>query len=83
AEAQARADETNRDVVLAEGELNALRYGGILQARALVGVRGVGLSYSGNYTVKNVTHTITTKAYKQKFTLAREGLGSATPLVKT
>ncbi|MGB3752511.1 MAG: hypothetical protein WA954_01265 [Parerythrobacter sp.] len=82
AEAQATADRSTKDVVTAEGELNALRYGGILQARSLVGVRGVGLSYSGNYAVKNVTHTITRDAYKQKFTLAREGTGTTVPVVK-
>jgi hypothetical protein len=82
AQAQAQADASTRNVVTAEGELNALRYGNILQARSLVGLRGVGLSYSGNYYVKKVTHTITSQAYKQRFTLAREGLGAAIPLVR-
>ncbi|MEL6469510.1 MAG: hypothetical protein AAFQ74_07260 [Cyanobacteria bacterium J06623_4] len=82
AQAQAQADATSRDAVTAEGELNALKYGGILQARALVGLRGVGLSYSGNYYVKKVTHQITHETYKQKFSLAREGTGSAVPLVR-
>jgi hypothetical protein len=82
AQAQAQADASTRDVVTAEGELNALRYGGILQARSLVGLRGVGLSYSGNYYIKKVTHAISREAYKQRFTLAREGLGAAAPLVR-
>ncbi|MEL6901751.1 MAG: hypothetical protein AAFP07_12425 [Cyanobacteria bacterium J06606_4] len=82
AQAQAQADATSRDAVTAEGELNALKYGGVLQARALVGLRGVGLSYSGNYYVKKVTHQITHETYKQKFSLAREGTGSAVPLVR-
>jgi hypothetical protein len=82
AQAQAQADASTRDVVTAEGELNALRYGGVLQARSLVGLRGVGLSYSGNYYVKKVTHKITHEAYKQSFTLTREGLGAAVPLVR-
>lgn len=82
AQAQAQADASTRDVVTAEGELNALRYGGILQSRRLVGLRGVGLSYSGNYYVKKVTHTLTHESYKQRFTLAREGTGAALPLVR-
>ncbi|MEL6854853.1 MAG: hypothetical protein AAFO83_07050 [Cyanobacteria bacterium J06607_13] len=82
AQAQAQADATFRDAVTAEGELNALKYGGVLQARALVGLRGVGLSYSGNYYVKKVTHQITHETYKQKFSLAREGTDSAVPLVR-
>ena len=82
AQAQAQADASTRDVVTAEGELNALRYGGVLQARSLVGLRGVGLSYSGNYYVKKVTHAITNETYKQRFTLAREGNGAAASLVR-
>ncbi|MEL6159466.1 MAG: hypothetical protein AAFR18_09635 [Cyanobacteria bacterium J06627_32] len=82
AQAQAQADSASRDTVTAEGELNALKYGGVLQARELVGLRGVGMSYSGNYYVKKVTHLITHETYKQKFSLAREGTGSAVPLVR-
>lgn len=82
AQAQGQADASTRDVVTAEGELNALRYGSILRSRALVGLRGVGLSYSGNYYVKKVTHTLTHESYKQRFTLSREGIGAAIPLVR-
>lgn len=82
AQAQAQADASTQDVVSAEGELNTLRYGSILQARGLVGLRGVGLSYSGNYYVKKVTHKITQESYLQRFTLTREGLGAATPMVR-
>ena len=65
----------------ASGTLSALRYGGILQSRALVGLRGAGLSYNGLYYVKSVTHKITKDDYKQDFELAREGLGAITPVV--
>jgi len=81
AQAQARADASTNAVITAEGELNAARYGGILRARSLVDLRGVGLSYSGTYYVKQVTHKITGDAYKQQFTLTREGLGAALPTV--
>jgi len=80
ADAQAQSDATT-DVVTGTGELDTGRYGGILQARGLVGVRGVGLSYDGLYYVKSVTHTLTQKSYKQKFTITREGTISSVPLV--
>lgn len=81
ARAQAVTDSSTDEVVTASGTLSALRYGGILQARALVGLRGVGFSYDGLYTVKSVTHKITKNDYKQDFNLAREGLGAITPVV--
>jgi hypothetical protein len=80
--ARAMTDASTNEVVTVSGELNALHYGRILQARSLVGLRGVGYSYDGLYYVKNVTHTISRDSYKQRFTLAREGLGSLTPVVR-
>lgn len=82
AQAQAETDAST-DVLKAEGELNTAAYGAPLRARGLVGLRGVGLSYDGLYYVKKVTHTIRAGQYKQKFSLAREGLGSTVPLVPT
>jgi phage protein D len=67
--------------VTATGEVDALRYGRVLLARKLVGVRGVGPSYDGNYYVKQVTHTLRSGEYKQKFTLTREGLGALSQVV--
>jgi len=58
-----------------------MKYGNILRARKLVGLRGVGISYGGLYYVKNVTHNIKRGEYKQSFTLTREGLVSTVPLV--
>jgi hypothetical protein len=75
------AMEATTDVVKLEGELDAGSYGGVLQARALVGVRGAGFSYDGFYYVRRVTHKIGLGRYTQKFELAREGLGSTTPMV--
>jgi hypothetical protein len=69
------------DAVTGSGQLDVLRYGGVLKARGLVGVRGAGASYDGLYFVKSVTHDIKPGEYKQSFQLAREGLLSITPRV--
>jgi hypothetical protein len=81
ARAQAETD-ASVDAVTAEGELDVLRYGELLQPRGLVGVRGAGFSYDGLWYVKRVTHNIRKEEYKQSFTLAREGEGSTTPMVR-
>jgi hypothetical protein len=73
--------EASMDAVTAQGELDALRYGDLLQARALVGLRGAGYSYDGFWYVKRVQHVIQKERYTQSFTLTREGLGSTTPAV--
>ena len=78
--AQGRTD-ASIDGVTADGEVDTLRYGSVLQARALVGLRGAGYSYDGFWYVKRVTHTIRRGAYAQRFSLAREGVGSTTPVV--
>jgi hypothetical protein len=69
------------DAVTASGELDGIRYGGVLRARRLVGVRGVGQSYDGVYYVQRVSHRIKRGEYKQSFTLTREGRGSLTPML--
>jgi len=69
------------DAVTAQGELDGIRYGHVLRARGLVGVRGAGWAYDGLYYVRSVTHTITVGTYGQSFTLSREGTGSLTPAV--
>jgi hypothetical protein len=74
--AQAIVDQSTDRVVTAEGELDAVRYGDLLSAPGIVGLRGAGMSYDGNYYVKSVTHSISKEKYIQKFTLTREGLGS-------
>jgi len=80
ARAQGMTDAST-DTVTADGELDAVVYGDILQARALVGLRGVGYSYDGFYYVKNVTHSIRKGSYNQRFTLTREGVGSLSAVV--
>jgi len=71
----------NAEAITANGSLDVLRYGQILRARMLVGVRGAGLAYDGLYYVNSVTHNIKRGEYKQNFTLARDGLISLTPRV--
>jgi hypothetical protein len=75
--------EASSDAVTVDGELDAGRYGGVLDARALVGVRGAGYQHDGLWYVKKVTHQIRPGAYTQSFTLAREGHGSTVPAVIT
>jgi hypothetical protein len=70
------------EVVNASGSLNILRYGHILKARKLVGVRGVGTAFDGLYYVKSVTHSIKRGEYKQNFKLSRNGLVSIVPEVE-
>jgi hypothetical protein len=69
------------DAVTATGSLDVTRYGRVLKARKLVGVRGVGAAFDGLYYVKSVTHRIKRGEYKQDFTLARNGLLSTIPKV--
>jgi len=71
------------DVISGSGQLDVLRYGRPLQARRLVGVRGVGATYDGLYYVKSVTHNIKHGEYKQSFTLSRNALISITPRIPT
>jgi hypothetical protein len=69
------------DAVTGEGSLDVTRYGGILQARQLVGVRGAGPAFDGLYYVKSVTHKIKRGQYKQNFKLTRNGLMSTVQTV--
>ncbi|HEX7238877.1 MAG TPA: hypothetical protein VF263_01315, partial [Longimicrobiaceae bacterium] len=80
-EAQSITDQSTDAVVTATGEVDSIRYGAFLQPGYLVGVRGAGNSYDGNYYVKQVSHTLTMGKYTQGFTLTREGTGSLTGTV--
>jgi hypothetical protein len=81
ARAQGVTDKSMDQVVSVSGELDAVRYGGILEPRGLVGLRGAGFTEDGLYYVKSVTHTIGDGRYQQKFNLTRDGVGSLTPMV--
>jgi len=69
------------EAVSGQGTLDTVRYGAVLKARGLVGVRGAGVDYDGHYYVKRVTHNISRGTYTQSFSLSREGTVSLTPVV--
>jgi hypothetical protein len=69
------------EAVSGSGTLDVLRYGRILKARQLVGVRGAGQAFDGLYYVRSVTHRIKRGEYKQSFELTRNGLVSTVPRV--
>lgn len=73
------------DPVTAEGEVDTARYGRVLRARRLVGVRGAGFTYNGLYFVRRVTHSLDLqeKTYSQRFSLGRDGTGSLLPVLPT
>ncbi len=86
AQALARAQgtaEASTDSLTATGTLDVLRYGNLLSARGLVGLRGAGLAHDGLYYVKRVTHRITRGEYTQDFVLTRDGTGSTVPAVRS
>lgn len=69
------------EAVTGEGQLDVARYGRVLQARRLVGVRGVGPAFDGLHYVTRVTHRITRGSYTQSFGLSRNGLLSTVSTV--
>lgn len=71
------------DSISGTGELETVRYGSILRARGLVGVRGAGLSYDGVFYVSRVEHVISIGNYRQRFSIRREGTGATLPVVPT
>jgi hypothetical protein len=71
----------SQDAVSGTGSLDVLRYGRVLRARQLVGVRGAGLAFDGLYFIEQVTSTIKLGAITQDFRLSRNGIVSMTPVV--
>ncbi len=69
------------DAVFGDGSLDVTRYGRLLKARQLVGVRGAGEAFDGLHYVRSVTHNIKRGEYKQSFSLARNGLLSTVSTV--
>jgi hypothetical protein len=69
------------DAVFGNGTLDVLRYGHVLKARQLVGVRGAGTAFDGLYYVGKVTSNIKRGEFKQSFELKRNGLISTIPVV--
>jgi hypothetical protein len=78
--ALAKTGDTS-EAISGSGTLNVLRYGSVLRANQLVGVRGAGTAYDGLYYVRTVTHNLKRGEFKQSFTLSRDGLVSATQVV--
>lgn len=74
ARAQAKANE-NAWKLKADGELDGSLYGHVLQTHKLVGVYGVGETYSGLYYVDTVTHVFDQDGYRQLFKLLRNATG--------
>lgn len=64
------------DCVFGTGSLDVLRYGRILKAGRLVGVRGAGAAFDGLHYVTGVTHRIERGQYRQDFHLSRNALVS-------
>src|SRR5262245_13153091 len=60
--------KTSQDSVTARGSLDVLRYGRVLKARGLVGVRGAGIAYDGLYYVQSVKSSLNRGELQQSFT---------------
>jgi hypothetical protein len=71
----------SQDVVTAQGSLDVTRYGRLLKARGLVGVRGAGVAHDGLYYVKQVTTALKRGECKQSFTLTRNALVPFAPVL--
>ena len=69
------------DAVSGSGTLDVLRYGRVLKSRGLVGVRGAGIAFDGDYFVERVTSDLTRDSFKQNFSIKRSGLLPARPTV--
>ena len=58
--------------VVGTGEVDTSRYGSIMTARGLIGVRGVS-AYDGFYYLRQVTHHLEVGKYTQSFVMTRGG----------
>jgi hypothetical protein len=67
---QAFSDEAEW-FIEANGEVDSVIYGNVLQSRSLVPIKGVGELFSGMYYVTRVKHSFTVDRYMQKFTARR------------
>jgi phage protein D len=70
------------NTITANGEVDTVRYGHIMRAGGVIGVRGAGALYNGDYYISKVTHSIQIGKYTQNFTLQREGLGAKSDRVR-
>jgi hypothetical protein len=85
-QAQARAmalvEDSAARPIRVTGKVDAVRYNAPLKARALVDLRGVGMSFNGTYKVAEVRHRIAPGSYVQDFTLTRSERLPIAPLVR-
>jgi hypothetical protein len=85
--AQSATDREGGEAATIDGELDTARYGHILQVPGIVGVRGAGKTFDGDYYVQSVTHKMNFRGgeakYMQSFKLTREGVGSKLQAVAT
>jgi hypothetical protein len=79
--AQGRVNKSSTAVAKAEGKLNVEKYGSILRAGGLVGVRGAGMTFDGNWSVEQVHHKLKRNEYRQEFKLSRDGTEPLLPVV--
>uniref|UniRef100_B0T4J2 Phage protein D n=1 Tax=Caulobacter sp. (strain K31) TaxID=366602 RepID=B0T4J2_CAUSK len=79
--AQGRVNRSANRVARAEGTLEVPSYGQVLRAGSIVGVRGAGLSFDGFWAVDKVVHQLRRQAYRQSFSLTRDGTGALLPAV--
>jgi hypothetical protein len=83
AAAAGAAVSTTREPISASGQVDGVRYGQVLRARGVVGVRGAGVSHDGFYYVRRVTHRLREGSWTQSFSLSREGTYPLSPVVST
>jgi hypothetical protein len=81
AQAEGQVNRASDKVLVAQGEIDVFRYQTLLAMPGIVGVRGAGAEHDGYYYISSITHSITPTSYKQRFTIAREGLGTLVPEV--
>ena len=86
-QAQMRTNVSTDNVVTIGCGFAPARLGAVVNAPAVVGVRGTGEAYDGLYYAKSASHRITLLAdqgfdYNQQLTLTREGTGSTVTVLE-
>lgn len=85
-QAQAITNVSTDNVVTVNCTVAPARLGTVVNAPAIVGVRGTGQAYDGLYYLKAATHQISLLAdagwdYTQELTMTREGTGTTTSVL--
>jgi phage protein D len=71
--AQGITDASLQKVATADGTLSTIRYGDLLKPHRVVGIRGAGKEFGGDWRIRKVTHRIERGKYTQDFTLSKDG----------